>query len=271
MKKYLILLLCLFLLLIFSYLFFLKPDKTELFPLFLIGTIAAFLGTLAGGGALITVPSMMLIGIPIQSSIATNKFSSGIAAISSVFYLLRHKQLTLKSILSLLTVACIGGISGACLTVQIDEKTMNVLAFFLLCTALFVTLKSQHWTKKALNQARDKNPFPYLPFLIALYDGGFGPGSSTFSILYYLKYCQNYMAAAQMTRVLILGSCSGAFLIYVQTGFIHWPYAIALAAGSTFGSQAGLMMLPKISAKTAKRLLLLIILLLIAQMLNKLV
>jgi uncharacterized protein len=271
MKKYLIFLLCLFFLLIFSYLSFFKPDKSELFPLFLIGTIAAFLGTLAGGGALITVPSMMLIGIPIQSSIATNKFSSGIAAISSVFYLLRHKQLNVKSILSLLAVACIGGISGACLTVQIDERSMNILAFVLLCVALFVTMKSQHWTRSALKQDPDKKTVSYLPFLIALYDGGFGPGSSTFSILYYLKSCQNYMAAVQMTRVLILGSCSGAFLIYVQTGFIHWPYAIVLAAGSTLGSQVGLMMLPKIPAKTAKRLLLLIILLLIAQMLNKLV
>lgn len=271
MKKFLILLFCLFSLFIFSYIFFLKPAKTDLFPLFLIGTLAAFLGTLAGGGALITVPSMMLIGIPIQSSIATNKFSSGIAAISSVFYLIRHKQLNVKSILSLLTIACIGGIAGACLTVQIDEKSMNILAFILLCIALFVTMKSQHWTSSAINQAPDKKPLPYLPFLIALYDGGFGPGSSTFSILYYLKNCQNYMVAAQMTRVLILGSCTGAFLIYVQTGFIHWPYAIALAAGSTLGSQLGLMMLPKIPAKTAKRLLLLIILLLIAQMLNKLV
>jgi len=50
-----------------------------------IGMVAAFIGTLAGGGGLITLPAMMLVGIPIQTSIATNKFSTGISSLSSIF------------------------------------------------------------------------------------------------------------------------------------------------------------------------------------------
>lgn len=62
--------------------------------LMMIGMLSAFIGTLAGGGGIITLPAMMLIGIPIQVGIATNKFSSGIASFTSIIYLLKNKYFT---------------------------------------------------------------------------------------------------------------------------------------------------------------------------------
>lgn len=244
----------------------------HLFILVFIGLGASFIGTLAGGAGLITVPGMMLIGIPIQTSIATNKFSSGLAAISSVFYLIRNKQLTLKSILSNLFIAFSGGIGGSLVTSTIQEETMNGIAFFLLCVAFLATLKNKEWTANIqLEQPSITNKTKlYIPFLVAAYDGGFGPGSSTFSILYYMKNCHTYRKAVQMTRVLILGSCTGGFIVFYQNGFIHWSYAISMAIGSILGSQLGLLLLPKIPPKTAKTLLLFIIGLLMIQMIYKL-
>ncbi|MEX3747883.1 sulfite exporter TauE/SafE family protein [Lysinibacillus xylanilyticus] len=236
-----------------------------------IGIIAAFIGTLAGGGGLITIPAMMLVGIPIQTSIATNKFSSGIAALSSIFYLLYHQELRLTSIIKYVAVAISGGICGALLTVSMSEKTMNIIACILLIFALFVTLKNREWTVSSEeNDTKHNNRF-WQPFLIAAYDGGFGPGSSTFSILYYLRYHYSYIKAVQLTRVLIFGSCTGAFLVFYQTGFIQWEYAIAMAVGSIIGSQLGLLVLPKIPIKAAKILLIVIISLLLIQVTIKII
>ncbi|WP_374964798.1 sulfite exporter TauE/SafE family protein [Lysinibacillus sp. RS5] len=236
-----------------------------------IGIIAAFIGTLAGGGGLITIPAMMLVGIPIQTSIATNKFSSGIAALSSIFYLLYHQELRLTSIIKYVAVAIAGGICGALLTVSMSEKTMNIIACILLIFALFITLKNREWTVSSEeNDTKHNNRF-WQPFLIAAYDGGFGPGSSTFSILHYLRYHYPYIKAVQLTRVLIFGSCSGAFLVFYQTGFIQWKYAIAMAVGSIIGSQLGLLVLPKIPIKAAKILLIVIISLLLIQVAIKII
>lgn len=236
-----------------------------------IGIIAAFIGTLAGGGGLITIPAMMLVGIPIQTSIATNKFSSGIAALSSIFYLLYHEELRLASIIKYVAVAIAGGICGALLTVSMSEKTMNIIACILLIFALFITLKNREWTVSSEeNDTKHNNRF-WQPFLIAAYDGGFGPGSSTFSILHYLRYHYSYIKAVQLTRVLIFGSCTGAFLVFYQTGFIQWHYAIAMAVGSIIGSQLGLLVLPKIPIKAAKILLIVIISLLLIQVAIKII
>ncbi|OXS72854.1 sulfite transporter TauE/SafE [Lysinibacillus sp. KCTC 33748] len=236
-----------------------------------IGIIAAFIGTLAGGAGLITIPAMMLVGIPIQTSIATNKFSSGIAALSSIFYLLYHKELRLASIMKYVAVAFAGGICGALLTVSISEKTMNIIACILLFFALFITLKNKEWTVSSEEDDTKHSDKLWQPLLIAVYDGGFGPGSSTFSILHFFRYHYSYIKAVQLTRVLIFGSCTGAFLVFYQTGFIQWHYAIAMAIGSIIGSQLGLLVLPKIPMKTAKILLTVIISLLLIQVSLKII
>jgi len=233
-----------------------------------IGTIAAFIGTLAGGGGLITLPAMMLVGIPIQTSIATNKFSTGISALSSIFYLLYYKELHVKAILKYIAIAVAGGICGALLAVSLSEETMNFTACILLIFALIVTLKNKAWTETA-NHTKHKTSSLWQPFFIAMYDGGFGPGSSTFSILHYLRWHHTYIKAVQLTRVLIFGSCTGAFVVFYQTGFIQWRYAIAMALGSIIGSQLGLLVLPRIPLKVAKLLLTVIISLLIIQMVLK--
>ena len=107
-----------------------------------------------------------------------------------------------------------------------------------------------------------------MPFLISIYDGGFGPGSSTFSILYFLKKHYTYVKSVQYTRVIIFGCCTGAFLVFYQTDFFQIEYAIAI--GSIVGSQLGLWALPKVPKKIARLLLIVIFCLLIIQVLMKL-
>lgn len=247
---------------------------TIFFILLAIGIFSSFVGTLAGGGGLITLPAMMLIGIPIQVGIATNKFSSGIAAFTSVSYLLKNKHLTAKMIAINVLIAFLGGICGALITSSLSEKTMNLIALVLLAFALFVTFKNNNWVSTVeVKPIQSSNSLSsrIISFFIAVYDGGFGPGSSTFAIIHYMEKSNTYVKSVQLTRVLILGSAIGAFIVFYLTGFVQWHYAIALAIGSTLGSQIGLIALPHIPLKLAKSLLITIILLLIGEMVYKIV
>ncbi len=233
---------------------------TLFFTLIGIGIVSSFIGTLAGGGGLITLPAMMLVGIPIQIGIATNKFSSGVAALTSVSYLLKNKHLSGKTIVMNVCIALTGGVSGALITSSMTERTMNIIALVLLIFAFIVTLKNKQWVSSVKETDKDTSIISNItPFFIAAYDGGFGPGSSTFGILYYMHRKNTYTKAVQLTRVLILGSCLGAFIVFYQTGFVQWHYAIAMAIGSAVGSQIGLLALPKVPLKFAKYLLITIL------------
>ena len=233
-----------------------------------VGIVASFVGTLAGGGGLITLPAMMLLGIPIQFSIATNKFSSGIASLSSLFVLLKARELKWEVIKKYIVFSLVGGGIGAFVTSSIPESWLNSIALFLLLFALGLSLKSNKWYSTASNQtenSKDPARISIVSFFIGIYDGGFGPGSSSFSILYFLKSGFTYVKATQMSRVLNFGSCLGAFIVFYQTGFLQWDYAIALATGSIIGTQLALLIVAKIPLRFAKGLLTIILLLLIGQ------
>jgi uncharacterized protein len=117
--------------------------ETSFFLLSLIGILSSFVGTLAGGAGLITLPAMVLVGIPVQTGIATNKFSTGFASLTSISYLLKNKELDVKTIGSTIFISFIGGVIGASVTSSISEKTMNAVTLVLLIFALFVSLKNK--------------------------------------------------------------------------------------------------------------------------------
>jgi uncharacterized membrane protein YfcA len=250
-----------------------EMSEMEVFLLLMaLGMISSFIGTLAGGGGIITLPAMMLIGIPIQYGIATNKFSSGIASFTSIIYILKNKIFTIKALLPVVFISVLGGMVGAIATTSVSEQTMNVTALVLLVFALFVTIRNKKWVAEAEQKSFDQKPSfmaKLIPFFIGIYDGGFGPGSATFSIIHYMREQFSYVQSAQLSRVLNFGSCVGAFIIFYQTGYINWHYAIALAIGSAFGTQIGLLALPKIPLKVARTLLISIICMLIGQIVVK--
>jgi uncharacterized membrane protein YfcA len=161
---------------------------TLFFTLLAIGIVSAFIGTLAGGGGLITLPAMMLVGVPIQIGIATNKFSSGIAALTSISYLLKNKHLSTKIIIINVCIAFAGGIIGALITSHLTEQTMNIITLILLIIALVITLKNKQWVSSVDGKAKDlRIMYNGMLFFIAAYDGGFGPESSTIGILHYMN------------------------------------------------------------------------------------
>ncbi len=83
--------------------------------LLVISFAASFVGTLAGSGGLIGMPSLLLIGLPIHQVIGSVKFSNMFSSFSSFYILLKKKQLKLKDALQLIPFALFGGFFGGLL------------------------------------------------------------------------------------------------------------------------------------------------------------
>ena len=54
-----------------------------------------------------------------------------------------------------------------------------------------------------------------------MYDGGFGPGSSTFSILHYLRTHHTYIKAVQLTRVPSSGAVQEHLLCFITLALFN--------------------------------------------------
>lgn len=245
----------------------------SLWLLFILGIGAAIVGTLAGGGGLITLPMMIFLGIPIQTGIATNKFASGLGSFSSILYTLRKKEFSFSLIFQFILVSFIGGGIGSFITSRLDEHVMNIVALVLLAGSLWLTFASKKWNYESSNlNTIDHQTFIDKGILtgIGVYDGGFGPGSSTFAILYFIKKGFTYVNSVQLARVLNFGSCLSAFIIFYMTGHFQWKIALTMAASSIIGNQIGLRFAEYVPNKLARILLISVSVLLIVQVSIKL-
>ncbi|MCA1029876.1 sulfite exporter TauE/SafE family protein [Bacillus timonensis] len=237
--------------------------------LFIIGFFATFIGTLAGGGGLISLPAMLLIGVPIHSAIAANKFSNTFSSFSSFFVLLKQKKIKLKAALIIAPFSIVGGITGGYVASSLSDRIMMVIAILLLCIALLLSfLKKTEPTSEAETTVK-KQMFPYL-YGIGVYDGMFGPGQGTLLMYTFLHHGFSYLAAVAFTRFQTFLSCLGAFTMFYVSGHFNWQIAIFLALGSLVGAQASLVVANKISTAHLKLLLRVVTLLLIVELTFKL-
>ena len=160
--------------------------------LFLVGLIGNIIGTLAGGGGLITLPTMLLLGMPAHSAIGANKVSSMISSFSSIATVLRSKELTKEEVLPIGIICAFGGILGGLSASFISVKTLTLIAIVLMCFSFILSLVGKSNFGDIVTLKVSKKLSAVL-LAIGFYDGLFGPGSGTLFIYAFAKEKLSYM------------------------------------------------------------------------------
>lgn len=234
--------------------------------LYFIGMVAMTLGTLAGGGGLITMPAMLLMGIPIHSVIGAGKISTTVSSFSTFITVLVKKQITWKESLWILPASLLGGFTGGFIATRLTENTMYIVAVVLLIFAFITSFLSKadftgeenlHPTKVAVSGLVG----------VGMYDGMFGPGQGTM-LLYLFNHLRiSYLRAIGFVRLATFSSGFGAAVSFIYMGKVIWPIAFALMAGSLSGAQIGVRLAERLNLKHVKILLRMVTVALIIQLL----
>jgi uncharacterized protein len=232
--------------------------------LFLIGICATTIGTIAGGGGFISLPTMLLMGIPVHSAIGANKVSNTFSSFSSFYHLYKKKEISLKESFWIIPVSLGGGISGGFIASKISEENMYIIAILLLIFAFITSFKGKGNFTGQQDLKMNKISIPGL-YGIGIYDGLFGPGQGT--LMFYLFGYLNisYIRAVGFVRLATFSSCFGAAITYISTGKIIWPLTLALLLGSFTGAQIGVRIAEKLKPKYVKPILRLVTIALIIQ------
>ncbi|WP_088008714.1 sulfite exporter TauE/SafE family protein [Indiicoccus explosivorum] len=236
----------------------------EFITLFLIGLTATTIGTMAGGGGMISLPAMLLLGIPVHSAIGANKVSNTVSSLSSFLVVYRKKQVTLKEAFLILPFSLTGGVLGGLLAVSFTEETMKLVAVILLAFAFAVSfIGKQDFSGGKMFSLRGKGAGGLLG--AGVYDGMFGPGNGTLLMMLFGKLNLSYMRSVGLTRIAVFSSCIGAAATYIAAGAIIWPLTAALLLGSLSGAQVGVRLAGKLKPQYVKPMLRLVTVLLILQ------
>ncbi|WP_226681028.1 sulfite exporter TauE/SafE family protein [Sutcliffiella horikoshii] len=213
--------------------------ETPYYYLTLIGFIATFVGTLGGGGGLINLPSMLLLGVPIHTAIAANKFSNSFSSFTSFYTIRKKQQVQLKLGLSIVPFTIVGGISGALLAAFLTEEILLKIALVLLIIATILNIVKSKLKKKE----NTGNPIPlFYPTYIGIgaFDGLFGPGQATLLMHSFLNAGHSFITSIGLTRLQTFASCTVSFWVYFSMGYFDWRVGVTLGIGSFLGAQTAI-------------------------------
>jgi uncharacterized protein len=214
----------------------------DLVALLVLAAFAAgFVDAIAGGGGLITVPVLLLAGVPPISAIATNKLQGtfGVAASTLAFW--RAGRIDRSLALPLFAVAFFGGMAGAALAHLIPDPILRAaIPMALLGIAIFVLFSPKLGDADA--QPRMRLGTFILTFGLGngAYDGAFGPGAGTFYLLGLILLCGfAMMRAVAHTRLMNFGSNLGSLLFFLAAGHVLVPLGLAMGFASACGAYIG--------------------------------
>ena len=197
-----------------------------LIGVFFIGVLASMLGSMVGGGSLLSIPFLMLVGLPPQVAIATDRFGSVGAAITAFVKFRKAKKIVWKHVLILSILSLIGSLIGANILLNINPDILHIIVGVILLILL---------------------PFILLNFLglsiyllVQIFTGFFGGGTGPiifYTLMIFFGFTIIEANATQVIPVLILYLSS--LIIFALNGIIDYKIGTVLLAGMAIGGYLG--------------------------------
>jgi uncharacterized protein len=229
---------------------------------YLILCLAAALGgavnSIAGGGTLLTFPVLMAaLGSAPAAAVIANATSTVALVPGSMAALVGYRR-EIGEVrywdLLLLGPSLLGGLLGSLLVVELPPEIFAAAVPWLILTAaLLFALQPRiaQWTGIGTGQSGPPSRRLLLAavvaqFLVAVYGGYFGAGIGILMLSALAMIGLADIHQMNAVKTLLASAINGiSVLVFVVSGSVNWPFALAMAAAATVGGYVG--------ARTARR------------------
>jgi uncharacterized membrane protein YfcA len=251
--------------------------------LFLIAAIAGAINSVAGGGTLLTFPSLLWAGLAPTRANCTSTVALWPGQLGSLWGYRGEIGRSGKIIAVLAVPSLIGGAIGAYLLTRTSDKAFSFLVPYLIlaATCLFMAQEPiSRWLRRRAERARTESgdaedgsasedehlwrPWRwavvvFFQFLVAIYGGYFGAGIGILMLaaLGFLGFTNIHRMNGLKN---INGMCINAVAagMFIYEGLVEWQPAILMAIGSILGGYLGAGAAQRIGQKNVRRLVILI-------------
>ncbi|MDO5483964.1 MAG: TSUP family transporter [Desulfovibrionaceae bacterium] len=206
--------------------------------------LGGFIDAIAGGGGLITMPALLLCGVPPHQALAANKVSACVGTAAALGNFMRSGLVLWRVALAGLGFSLAGAWVGSFLTLHIAPDVLGRILVVLLPAAMLATLfpprARQEGGLAPVQGPRLWLTVPPLCLLIGVYDGFFGPGTGSFLILaFHWLLGMGLIHASATAKVLNLASNVGGSVTFIWHGKVVWPLALVMIACCVLGNWLG--------------------------------
>ncbi len=244
-------------------------DITILVALGFVGLLAGFVDAIAGGGGLIALPALLAVGIPPVAAFGTNKLQSivGTAIAAGTYW--RKGFVSLRALAVAVPLTFGGAFLGAMSVKAVDTALLSLaVPVALIGIAIYFALTPRLTDEDSHARLPFASFAPVMGFVIGYYDGILGPGTGSFLTLGFVTlFGLGVTRAAGHTKVLNLTSNLGALALFIPSGDVVWPAALAMIVGQVVGGYAGALTGIRFGARLIKPLVVVVSMLLALRLL----
>lgn len=211
------------------------------FLLFFVALAAGVIDAIAGGGALITIPALLAVGLPPGAAIATNKVGGFAGASAATLQFARKRQIDWRRSRWMILSTFAGSLLGAVALTRLDSVILErVIPILLLGFALYFLLSPRVGASDSAQRMSHGMYAATLAPVIGFYDGFFGPGTGTFLAISGVALLgMNLTRATGHAKLLNLSSNIAALIFYSLHGNIVWAFGLPMLAGQWIGGTLG--------------------------------
>lgn len=238
--------------------------------------IAGIIDGAVGGGGVLALPAYLMTGMPMQFAYGCNKLQSCLGTSVSAFRYFKSDLIDIKVAGVASVLAVIGSYISTKIILMLSDDGIKTIV--LICMPIILIL--MFLKRKLRGEGITKIEFNRKNFLISLiiglvlglYDGIFGPGGGTISmILFAVLLNYDMRVGCGNGKILIIVSNLIALISYITKGAILYEIAIPATISNIVGCYIGTGLAIKKGDKIVMPFTILVVAILIGQTIFKLI
>jgi len=209
--------------------------------LFAVAVIAGFIDTLAGGGGLITVPTLILAGVSPIMALGTNKLQGCMGTATATIMMFRKRKIEWSEVKHPMLYAFFGAMTGTLILqlVSTDALSLIVPVVLLVIATYFIFSSRIHVSERKPRVTTGLYQKAVVPG-IGFYDGFFGPGTgSFFSLAGVALRGQSLLDATATAKALNFSANIASLVVFIFAGKIVWAAGVVMMVGQVIGAWLG--------------------------------
>jgi uncharacterized membrane protein YfcA len=217
---------------------------------FLLAGLAALaagaVNALAGGGTLITFPTLTFLGIPAVAANVTNTVALCPGYFGGTLAQWSDLKNQTKRLWLIVPASIVGGVVGGYLLLQTGEKLFKDLVPYLILLAsglLAIQDPVRAWLVKRMSESHSAKleTLTWLPVSLAsVYGGYFGAGLSVIVLSALGLTLEDTLTRLNALKQAVAFSVNvAAAIFFVFSGKVVWPVALVMAVGALIGGTLG--------------------------------
>lgn len=232
-------------------------DIIQIITLLVLGYIAGIINTLAGGGSNLTLPALMVLGMPADVANATNRVGIFLQTLWGAKSFHGHGELPLHDIKSIFIPLSIGGIIGALAASYAPVMYLKpVLLITMVSMSLIILIKPSIVMPEPgtiPNVVRNTPSSWVMLFLSGLY-GSFVQAGVGFVLIMALAGSLRYdlVKSNALKLLCTLGFTSIALFIFILRDQVSWVPGLVLAVSMMLGAHHGVKFAIKAKPESLK-------------------